>query len=66
MARIILVLLVLLIPATSQTAEPEPWGTYRGNPQRTGNTDNHARAGQARGAVGREVAGPLRRLAGAA
>jgi outer membrane protein assembly factor BamB len=24
----------------SPAAEPGPWGTYRGNPQRTGNTDN--------------------------
>jgi len=26
----------------SFAAEPGPWGTYRGNPQRTGNTDNTA------------------------
>lgn len=25
-----------------QAAEPAPWGTYRGNPQRTGNTDGKA------------------------
>ena len=26
----------------SSAAEPGPWATYRGNPQRTGNTDNQA------------------------
>lgn len=29
----------LLMFATAHAAEPGPWATYRGNPQRTGNTD---------------------------
>jgi len=40
MARLILTALALLIPVVSQAADPGLWGTYRGNPQRTGNTDN--------------------------
>jgi outer membrane protein assembly factor BamB len=36
-----LVLAGLLFAATAASAQPvEPWSTYRGNPQRTGNTDN--------------------------
>jgi outer membrane protein assembly factor BamB len=33
---------VLLVPATARAADPGPWATYRGNPQRTGNTDGTA------------------------
>jgi outer membrane protein assembly factor BamB len=29
-----------VICGSSSAAEPAPWATYRGNPQRTGNTDN--------------------------
>ena len=32
--------LVTLLTAPAIAAEPGPWATYRGNPQRTGNTDN--------------------------
>jgi outer membrane protein assembly factor BamB len=34
-----LLLLLLVLPATT-AADPGPWATYRGNPQRTANTDN--------------------------
>ncbi|MFO0825235.1 MAG: PQQ-binding-like beta-propeller repeat protein [Gemmataceae bacterium] len=33
---------ICAICGSTQAAEPGPWGTYRGNPQRTGNTDNQA------------------------
>jgi outer membrane protein assembly factor BamB len=37
----LLALIVLgIVSGSAQAAEPPPWGTYRGNPQRTGNTDN--------------------------
>jgi hypothetical protein len=32
--------LLLLLKTASPAADPGPWATYRGNPQRTGNTDN--------------------------
>ncbi len=38
----LLTLLSLLVPVSIEAAEPGPWATYRGNPQRTGNTDNMA------------------------
>jgi outer membrane protein assembly factor BamB len=34
------VLLLLAFAAPASAADPAPWATYRGNPQRTGNTDN--------------------------
>ncbi len=40
--RSALLSLVLLLPATARAAEPGPWATYRGTPQRTGNTDGAA------------------------
>src|SRR6185312_15317941 len=30
----------LLVSFPAFAADPAPWGTYRGNPQRSGNTDN--------------------------
>lgn len=36
----ILTILALLISASAEAADPGPWATYRGNPQRAGNTDN--------------------------
>lgn len=40
--RSLLLLLCLLgiVHGTASSADSEPWATYRGNPQRTGNTDN--------------------------
>jgi outer membrane protein assembly factor BamB len=32
----------LLLSVVGQTSAVEPWATYRGNPQRTGNTDGKA------------------------
>lgn len=40
MTRMILALVVVLAAATARAAEP--WSTYRGNPQRTGNSDGTA------------------------
>lgn len=31
---------MLFFPVAAHAADPGPWATYRGNPQRTGNTDN--------------------------
>src|SRR5437667_3959806 len=36
----LLSVLALFVAAPVSAAEPAPWATYRGNPQRTGNTDN--------------------------
>jgi outer membrane protein assembly factor BamB len=36
------VLVLVLAPAACGAADPGPWATYRGNPQRTGNTDGIA------------------------
>jgi outer membrane protein assembly factor BamB len=33
---------LLLVAAPAAAADPRPWATYRGNPQRTGNTDGKA------------------------
>src|SRR5215203_2194971 len=38
----LLIVCALLLPSAAQAAEPAPWATYRGNPQRTGNTDGAA------------------------
>lgn len=38
----LLTLFALLLPSATHAAEPGPWATYRGNPQRTGNTDGQA------------------------
>ncbi len=35
-------ILALFVPVVARGAEPGAWATYRGNPQRTGNTDNAA------------------------
>ncbi|QJW95943.1 outer membrane protein assembly factor BamB family protein [Frigoriglobus tundricola] len=40
--RLALLSLAFLLPATARAAEPGPWATYRGTPQRTGNTDGAA------------------------
>jgi outer membrane protein assembly factor BamB len=40
--RLALLSLALLVPAAAPAADPGPWATYRGNPQRTGNTDGGA------------------------
>ena len=32
--------LIFAISGSASAAEPGPWATYRGNPARTGNTDN--------------------------
>ena len=40
--RLALLSFALLVPAAAQAADPGPWATYRGNPQRTGNTDGVA------------------------
>ena len=31
---------LIAFAGTASAADPLPWATYRGNPQRTGNTDN--------------------------
>lgn len=36
----ILSLLAVFVAGVALAADPGPWATYRGNPQRTGNTDN--------------------------
>ena len=36
----LIVSFALLLPTVAPAADPMPWATYRGNPQRTGNTDN--------------------------
>jgi outer membrane protein assembly factor BamB len=38
----LLTFFALLLPTAAQAAEPGAWATYRGNPQRTGNTDGTA------------------------
>lgn len=40
--RVTLLAVLLLAAAVAPAADPGPWATYRGNPQRTGNTDGKA------------------------
>ena len=36
----VVICIILCIGGSASAAEPGPWATYRGNPARTGNTDN--------------------------
>ncbi len=40
--RLALLSFALLLPSAASAADPGAWATYRGNPQRTGNTDGTA------------------------
>ncbi len=42
LTRLLSAAIVIVVPFLTLAAEPGPWATYRGNPQRTGNTDGKA------------------------